>query len=270
MIIENGFSGIFHVSWDDLWPTDITGAANWLGVTVFGFGAVPITFNLQESMRDPSRMSRATEIALLLVGGTYAIIGNGVAILFKPTVAEFKSDVLQELPDSWIPTMIRLAMTMVLMITAPILLVPCAELIEGKFGFDEESKLRYRILIRFALCFFCAGTAFVVPEFVHVISFIGAFCVVLTSFIFPPLLHLALLRQRLSETEGVRLFTKCNVELGRFGKQEEDNERTWQRMVRVDSVMLVLGTIVSIVASILTFIDLTAQSSRNEDDGGRR
>ena len=114
--IENSpWAGLLQLSWEEMWPASLTGLCNWFGVTVFGFGAVPITYNLQESMKEPTKMSKATEIALLLVGGTYAVIGNGVAILYKPSV-EFTGDVLQELPESWIPTTIRLAMSFVLMV----------------------------------------------------------------------------------------------------------------------------------------------------------
>lgn len=257
-LIENGLGGIWDVSWDDMWPNSLTGAANWFGVTVFGFGAVPITFNLMESMQDPKGMPRATEIALWIVGSTYAVIGNGIGILFKPSVPEFKSDVLQELPDSsWIPTMIRVAMSLVLTITAPILLVPCAEIIEGKLVMiDLEHTPKYRVLIRFGMCFFCASIAFIVPSFVHIISFIGSFCVVLTSFVFPPLLHLALLRKKILETEGVRLFKRSDKELGRFAQQEDEKERYWQTTARVDAVLLFSGTIVCLLASFVTFLDL--------------
>ena len=37
VLIENGLSGIFEISWGDMWPTDLTGVCNWFGVTVFGF-----------------------------------------------------------------------------------------------------------------------------------------------------------------------------------------------------------------------------------------
>jgi len=261
-LIENRLSGIWDVSWDDMWPNSLTGACNWFGVTVFGFGAVPITFNLMESMQDPRGMPRATEIALWIVGCTYAIIGNGIGILFKPSVPEFKSDVLQELPDSsWIPTMIRVSMSLVLTITAPILLVPCAEIIEGKLRMvDLEHKPQYRILIRFGMCFFCASVAFIIPSFVHIISFIGAFCVVLTSFVFPPLLHLALLRKKMSETEGVRLFKRSDKELGRFAKKQDETERYWRRTLQVDAVLLLLGTILSLLASVVIFLDLIRAS----------
>ena len=273
-LLQNGLSGIGEVTWDDMWPKSLTGACNWFGVTVFGFGAVPITFNLMESMKDPEGMPQATKIALSIVGCTYAVIGNGIGILFKPSVPEFKGDVLQELPESlWIPTMIRIAMSLVLTITAPILLVPCAEIIEGKLGMiDLEHKPHYRILIRFGMCFFCASIAFIVPSFVHVISFIGAFCVVLTSFVFPPLLHLQLLRKKLSVTEGIRLFKRSDKELGRFATKQDENERHLRRTAQTDATLLFWGIILSLLASSVTFIDLMKQirlNNENDDGNGR-
>lgn len=267
-LIQNGLNGIGDVTWDDMWPKSLTGACNWFGVTVFGFGAVPITFNLMESMKDPEGMPQATKIALWIVGCTYTAIGNGIGILFKPSVPEFKGDVLQELPESlWIPTMIRIAMSLVLTFTAPILLVPCAEIIEGKLGMiNLEHKPHYRMLIRFAMCFFCASIAFVIPSFVHIISFIGAFCVVLTSFVFPPLLHLQLLRRKLSETEGIRLFKHSDKELGRFATNQVEYERFWRRTAQTDATLLFLGIILSLLASSVTFIDLMRQIRRNNEE----
>lgn len=270
-LIQHGLSGIWDVTWDDMWPNSLTGACNWFGVTVFGFGAVPITFNLMESMRNPRGMSEATKIALWIVGCTYLTVGNGIGILFKPSVPEFKGDVLQELPETlWIPTMIRIAMSLVLTFTAPILLVPCAEIIEGKLGMiDLEHKPHYRILIRFGICFFCASVALIVPSFVHIISFIGAFCVVLTSFVFPPLLHLQLLRKKMSETEGIRLFKRSDKELGRFGTIQDKNKQFWRRTAHIDAALLLLGIILSLLASAVTFIDLMRQIRlyREDDDG---
>ena len=268
-LIQNGLSGIGDIAWDDMWPKSLTGACNWFGVTVFGFGAVPITFNLMESMNDPKGMPKATEIALWIVGVTYAVIGNGIGILFKPSVAEFKGDVLQELPESlWIPTMIRIAMSLVLTFTAPILLVPCAEIIEGKFGMiDLEHQPHYRILIRFGMCFFCASIAFIVPSFVHIISFIGAFCVVLTSFVFPPLLHLQLLRKKLSAAEGIRLFKRSDKELGRVATEQEEKERFWRRTAQIDFTLFFLGIMLSLLASAVTFIDLIRQIQLKHQDG---
>ena len=265
-VVENGFfAGFREISWTDLWPQGFTGVGNWFGIVAFGFGIVPIAYNIQESMEHPERMPHATKLALLTVCGAYVVIGNGVAILLKPSVPQFEGDVLHELPESWIPTMIRLAMAFVVLVTVPLLVVPCAELIEGKMGMNAASPLASRLTLRFIICLVCCGTASSIPGFVHVISFIGAFCMSLTSFVFPPLMHIALLKRHQDEEDEERCSSSQPLlpshELERFGSDEHEKMRD-RRAIQVDSALLVCGIFATVFASFLTFSDLLQNAER--------
>lgn len=302
-LAENGVSGLGMISWSDLWPRGgfwgVEGMSRWFGVAAFGYGVVPITYNIRESMSEPSRMGRATEMALLLVYAVYALISTGVAIVYRPfTGAEgFEGDVMQALPVGWIPTAIRLAMTFVVLVTAPLLVVPCAQLVEGKLGISGSNVSREQstsqsfvrrhakvlgVAIRYAICFLCIGVSIAVPGFVNVLSFVGAFCVALTSFVFPPLLHLTLLRRRRAEDEynaAVSSLTKAREapvfradaatekELRRFDSPREPEEKKavsarsieavhLRQTVRVDIALLIWGAAATAVTSFLTFTDL--------------
>eukprot|EP00986_Skeletonema_menzelii_P012671 scaffold7123_cov134-Skeletonema_menzelii.AAC.1 len=71
-------------------------------------------------------------LTLVFVG--YIIISSGVRILFSPSHS-FDGDVLQALPtNSWLALIVRLLMTFVVAMTAPLIVVPCGEMIEGKLG----------------------------------------------------------------------------------------------------------------------------------------
>jgi len=265
-VVENGFlAGFREISWTDLWPQGFTGVGNWFGIVAFGFGVTPIAYNIQESMEHPERMPHATKLALLTVCGAYVVISDGVAVLLRPSVPHFEGDVLHELPESWIPTMIRLAMAFVVLVTVPLLVVPCAELIEGKMGMNAASPLASRLTLRFSLCLVCSGTASCIPGFVHVISFIGAFCMSLTSFVFPPLMHIALLKRHQDEEDEERCSTSqpflSSNELERFGSDELEKMRD-RRAIQVDSALLVCGIFATVFASFLTFSDLLHNAER--------
>jgi len=62
-------------------------------------------------------------------------------------------------------------------------------MIEGKL---KIAATAYRRMTRIVLCAVCIFLAAFVPGFVHVISFVGCFCVSCLSFVLPPLFRLKL------------------------------------------------------------------------------
>ena len=192
-----------------VWPSSWSGMAQWFGVVVFGFGVVPLTFNFQDSMAQPSQMVSTTGQALGYVVLIYWIMGMGLLSLYP----NLTGDVLHELPTGnelpllttndndgpsssvflqhvllWLPIVTRWAMTSVVVMTAPLLVVPCGELVEGKFGITH-----HRILVRTLICLLAVSIAILLPSgFVQVLSFVGSACVGTVSFILPPLFHLKL------------------------------------------------------------------------------
>jgi amino acid permease len=173
-------------------PQDgLTGVSHWFGCTVFGFGVVPLTFNFRESMAEPSRLVGATTFSLLGVAIAYIIAGVGLLALYP----NIEGDVLHELPQEGIlPIITRLAIVVVVLVTAPLLIVPCAELLEGKISAEPDQHTK--VMVRFGICFATVAISVGVPGFVYVLSFVGCFCVALVGFVVPPLFHLVLLRGR--------------------------------------------------------------------------
>ena len=184
-LVENGLTG-FQSTTLNLWPRNITDASSWFGVVVFGYGIVPFILNFHESMKRPQHIGLAMKMGLTLVFVGYIIISSGVRILFSPSHS-FDGDVLQALPtNSWLALIVRLLMTFVVAMTAPLIVVPCGEMIEGKLGI-QVNEMYKRIAIRVLLCVLCTGLAEYAPGFVHIVSFIGCFCVSIVGFILPPL-----------------------------------------------------------------------------------
>jgi amino acid permease len=84
------------------------------------------------------------------------------------------------------------------------LIVPCAELLEGKFGMSHTPA--HRAVVRFGVVAVSAVVAVILPGFVEVLSLVGCFCVAMVGFNMPPLLHLRLmwLAHKTNNDGGVR------------------------------------------------------------------
>lgn len=185
-------------------------------------------------MVDPQKVNMSLQIGLLMVYIFYIVISNGILVLYSPSYT-FDGDVLQAMPDSWVSLIVRILMTFVVAVTAPLIVVPCGELIEGKLGIqkNKNSSIRERILVRLMFCIICITFAEYVPRgFVHVVSFIGCFCVAMTSFVLPPLFC-------------IQLSTK-----GKSWASSSDS------VLLCDIGALILGIMVTTVTSILTLREL--------------
>ena len=242
---------------NSLWPQDAAiGVANWFGVAAFSFGVVPITYNIQESMAEPSLMIQATRMGLGIVILLYLVISNGVAALFSTSNEPFQGDVLRYLPNTWVAASVRLAMAfVVLFTTAPIIVVCCGELIEGRvFGDSYKAEPFYRIITRAGICVFTTSVSVYVPGFVIVISVIGCCCVALVSFALPPLFFI-LLTWKKNELkpvviEAAAVETSDSTE--KWAKKADVMPETIFTPLSFDYLMLAFGVVTVFVSSYLT------------------
>mmetsp|Transcript_37966 Transcript_37966/g.66558 ORF Transcript_37966/g.66558 Transcript_37966/m.66558 type:complete len:468 (-) Transcript_37966:117-1520(-) len=225
---ENGFSGFRGALELNLWPASLSTASSWFGVVVFGYGVVPFVFNFRDSMANPQQVGLALQIGLVLVYVGYIMMSNGIRVLFSPSHV-FDGDVLQAMPNNWISLIVRLLMTFAVSLSAPLIVVPCAELIEGKLAIDKTQKsFHKRIVVRVGICIICTVfSMFLGSGFVHIVSFFGCFCVGLLGFVLPPLFCI-----QLSNQKGIDSGLLC------------------------DAGVLVLGVITTVITSSLTFREL--------------
>lgn len=196
------------------WPESLSGVSRWFGCLAFGFGVAPLTYNFRESMREPDQMVPATGVAFGVVAIAYIAAGLGLFVLFPGVTGE----VLHELPPQGIvPLVTRLAMVWVALTTAPLLLVPCAELLEGKW------RTQNRVAVRVGIVGLAVIVAVLLPSFVQALAIVGCACVGVVGFCLPPLFHL-----RLSYRSG---------------------RANGSRTVLVDSLLLVWGCVATIVST---------------------
>jgi amino acid permease len=188
----------------NLFPLNgIEGVSKWFGCVVFSFGVVPLTFNFRESMAEPEKLPQTAMISMTIVGVCYTIIGISFLYLF-PNIDD---DLLAELPSTGlIATVTRIAMIIVVMASTPLLIVPCAEIIEGKIMKSENGQGRRSrkgmIIIRTFILLGTVSVAAKLPDFVSVLAFVGCFAVSMVSFVLPPGLHLLLLGQGFHDGPG--------------------------------------------------------------------
>jgi amino acid permease len=167
-----------------IWPGSWANVSHWFGIVVFGYGIVPLTYNFHESMQEPHRLEEATSLAVGSVALLYVLLGVGLYYLFP----QLESDILHQLPadpDAWIPLATRVGLSATIIATAPLLIVPCSQIVEGRI----LSRNRPSLLVRLGVVFTCVLIAVVVPGFVRVVSLVGCLCVAVVSFCLPPFFH---------------------------------------------------------------------------------
>ncbi|KAL3919138.1 MAG: hypothetical protein SGILL_003904, partial [Bacillariaceae sp.] len=237
---DNDYDGPF--SW---LPQDgLSGVSHWFGCVVFGFGIVPLTFNFRESMAQPEQLPRTAMFSMLLVAAAYIITGVSLLYLYP----DIQDDVLSELPEGWLATLTRLAMIVVVIATAPLLIVPCAEIIEGKIHHDGQVHPRTQLLARSALSLVTVGISVMLPGFVTVLAFVGCFSVSLVSFCVPPLLHWVLLLQKYRQEHDHHHHHVVNS--GDFSRSPAKYP-VWT--VAVDVVALIAGVATTAITTYITF-----------------
>jgi hypothetical protein len=205
-------------------------------------------------MAEPRYIHLSLRAGLLLVYVGYVVISNGLRVLFSPSYV-FDGDALRAMPPGHASSdLVRLLMTLVLSVTAPLIVIPFGELVEGKIWTatpddndddDDDGKQRRRssmrrVFVRVPFCLACMAVSEFVPDgFVHLVSFIGCFCGGTTGLVLPPLFCL-----RLSRGGGTG---RKNVTTPRRGG---DTDRT---AFLCDVVALCLGIAATSVTSFMTF-----------------
>jgi len=196
----------------NLYPLNgIEGVSKWFGCVVFSFGVVPLTFNFRESMAEPEKLPKIAMISMTTVGVFYIVVGIYFLYLFP----NIEDDLLAELPSTgFLAIVTRLAMIIVVMASTPLLIVPCAEIIEGKLLKTESSHgIRSRkgmIVIRTSILLGTVSVAAKLPGFVSVLAFVGCFAVSMVSFVLPPALHWFLVGQGFHDGSDGRMYTSLS------------------------------------------------------------
>ena len=187
--------------WDWVSPTSTSSLASGFGVLSYCFGIAPLALQLEASMAEPKLFPAAQRCALLVAFCSYFATGAGVARLYDglPCAPNgVAGNVLDDLPlyAPWAaaPTLVRLAMAVVCVFSAPLGVVATGEIVEARCGVTTK---RGRLLARGAVCYGAAAVAAALPVFALVVALVGCFAVSTLSFVLPSFLHLQLSLKRM-------------------------------------------------------------------------
>lgn len=227
--------------WQQTFSTTPRGLAEFYGVVSFCFGIPPLAFPIEGSMGRPDRFPSAVRWSMAAVALLYIGICEAVALLYPNA----PSNILMALPaDSVLATSVRLLIAAVCLLSYPLALVPLAESMEkalvpacassdeeraplrggaGAAAAPAEGGRRARLAVRVGVVVASAMFAAGVPCISVIISFIGAFSVALLALVLPPLFHLCLVSMRQAQRDALK-----------------------------DAALLVLGSVATIVATVLT------------------
>jgi amino acid permease len=286
-----------------LFPSSVEGMCRWYGIVVYSMGTVPLTYNFRESLKHRHQIMDATRLALGSVAVSYLVLGFGTLVIFP----DLEGDILHELPGItsavhpssansssyqavsspvalWrpcelviiIPLLARIAMVSVVIMTAPLLIVPCGELVEGKLfhrrqqlgggpshHHQQQSNSNHHHnhlmcigVTRGIICLVSAAAAIAFPSFVQVLAIVGSACVGTVSFVVPPLFHYRLraLQQRQKchsddedNNEGGKVEAAATIVRRRNRIARIDREAAFDlAMLAAGAVSTVLATLFSI------------------------
>jgi proton-coupled amino acid transporter len=192
-------------------------------------------------MTERKDLMKATNASLVAVFIAYVIMGDIISIIFEQGI---NSDIISELPSSsTLPMVIRLLMIITILTSVPLIIIPLGELLHNRIvGSVKEASTENSVyMVRVFVAVFCAILSVEVPDFIHVISFLGCCCCALTSLTYPPLLHL-----------------RC---IYRFCPLEERNAKIG--MIVLDVILLICGGLLTVFTSILTFNKMLEQMMTN-------
>ena len=199
LIISFSFSSMgpsSAIDFGDLFPSRLTNASHFFGISTFCYGIPPLTFVLRDSLPKALRRTHflpSIKRSLDLVFLTYLLLGVGVAYLYRSPGVE--GDILKNLPDGSSATIIRGLMILVCLVSYPLCAVPATQILESKLfpnSNDAAGGLRRRIIVRVPFILISTAVGGCVPGFVDIVSLIGCFSVGLVSYVLPPLFYLRL------------------------------------------------------------------------------
>lgn len=184
-------------------------------------------------MAQPQKLVPVASTAVFFVTVAYITIALGLLALYPYVTGDIISNLHSTslhqdyIAFSIIPFVVRSAFVVVLLLSSPLVLLPCGELVEGKViaATHFESTPQLRAIVRFAICGVCLAISIAVPGFVTVLSFVGCFSSASASFVLPPLMHLMLSRR-------ARI--------------------PWNRQLRIDMLMFLLGVFATVLTTVYT------------------
>eukprot|EP00834_Sanchytrium_tribonematis_P000020 NODE_2_length_91304_cov_0.692462.p20 type:complete len:403 gc:universal NODE_2_length_91304_cov_0.692462:40042-38834(-) len=158
-----------------------------LGTAIFTYEGFGLVIPISQSMKEPRKFGMVLVTTLLLVSIIYILIGTLGLAAFGDAV---ETVILLNFPSTIALQVIQIGYVIAVMLSLPLQFFPAIEILEEPL-FSKDSYSFTRKVYRSALTIIAALIAFMGTNSLDIfVSFIGAFCGMPVSFIYPPLLYL--------------------------------------------------------------------------------
>jgi len=187
--LSAGFDGSHTHSHTDVFvPEGLLPAFSAMALAFAAHAGLP---TIEASMREPKKFAKSFNLAYLMVMILYlpvAVVGYAI---FGDSVV---SPILDSLPNNWVQLASKVAITVHVLLTYPVLMTLLLTELEGSIGLRPKvfAYLPKRTGFRAILVSMTVLVAAFVPYFDTMMSLIGAVCVIMTVFIMPAAFYLKL------------------------------------------------------------------------------
>ena len=189
----------------DLWPVSFADLLQNIGLFVYCMGFILFLLTQYKYIRRDCRKNvvRSTGVSITIMAIIYSFLGITLSQYYKNSEKGVQESIITSLPDGFaLGWLLNLMMWFTVVGGFPLWMEPINETIEGddvEHGKVFISSRKYLIL-RTVEIVLMGLVACLVPSFADVLSLIGNFTDVLTTFIFPAVMHIVFFRNRTSTT----------------------------------------------------------------------
>ena len=166
---------------------NLTDTSLFLGTAIFTYEGFGLVIPISQSMKDPRQFGVVLVSTIAIVSIMYILIGS---LAYAAYGADIQTVVLLNMPDTIFLKLVQVGYVVAVMLSLPLQFYPAVEILEEPFFSSDPNELM-RSLYRASLTIIAAIGAYFGAQSLDVfVSFIGAFCGMPVSFIYPPLIYL--------------------------------------------------------------------------------
>ena len=186
-----------EINWSGF-PEDYPASTISLSVILSSFICHFNVFKIEQEMGNLPRTYTAIHWAILFIcSATYLSFGLAGYLLYGP---EVDSNILVSLQDDSVFVHVgKLGISMTNFVKFPLLLVPLRASLGEAFNWSETGHLHHRLALTGSIIGFVTVTAMYLTDLMTLLGLLGSSAGVITAFIFPALLKMALNHQRAEE-----------------------------------------------------------------------
>ena len=167
---------------------NISDTSLFLGTAIFTYEGFGLVVPISQSMKNPSKFGTVLTSTIIIVSILYILIGT---LGYSAYGIDTETVILLNMPNNWQLKAIQFGYVIAVMLSMPLQFFPAIEILESPFFTNLNPNEVFRSAYRIFLTICAAFGAYLGAKSLDVfVSFIGAFCGMPVSFIYPPMIYL--------------------------------------------------------------------------------